>query len=280
MLRYFAYGVRDFGRHPDYSDFRLNWEFFVTFDHAVRPIFPHDPRRIEAAANFWVMPPNLRFHWDLPAAKVERAVFHFSHVPELLEELVRWRGCFSRPLAPGELAEIRQIAAGVGTALESRNRLSPLRFQRALLDLTLLALRHERSAAGESTLETQVADRVEQAVAWYRAHLAEAPKLEQVAASQHLSVSHLRRLFHRYYRLGPKAVFDRLRLESATALLATGTATLETVAGRCGFRSVSDFCRVFKKRFGHPPDEWRRTKVRARSAAAPPATLFPVSPRP
>ncbi len=270
MLRYFAYGVRDFGDAPDCSDFRLNWEFIVTFRHGVSPVFPHDPRPTEPAANFWVMPPKLRYNWNFPATKVERAVFHFAMVPEPLEDLVRWQGAFRRQLAADELTEVRNIATTVDAAMARRDRLSPLRFQRALIELTLLALRHEVATAGESTLETQVADRVEYAVAWYREHLAEGPKLEQVAAALHLSVSHLRRLFHAYYRRSPKEVFDRVRLETAASLLATSTATLEAVAGRTGFHSVTDFCRVFKKRFGHPPDEWRRTKVRARPAVPAP----------
>lgn len=267
MLRYFAHGVRDFRRTPDYSDFRLNWEFIVTFRRGVRPVFPDDPQRIEPEANFWVMPPNLRFHWNFPAAKVERAVFHFAFVPAPLEELIRWRGLFHSHLNARELADVRNIAKSVSVAMVRRDRLSPLRFHRALLDLTLLALRNEVVTALESTLETQVADRVEQAVAWYREHLPEAPKLEHVAKALHLSVSHLRRQFHRYYRQSPKVVFDRVRLETAALQLMSSTATLGAVAGRCGFRSITDFCRVFRKRFGHSPDEWRRTKVRARSAS-------------
>jgi transcriptional regulator GlxA family with amidase domain len=184
--------------------------------------------------------------------------------------LVRWQVGFSRQLAPAELAVIRHIATAVGIAMTRRDRLSPLRFQRALLDLTLLALRHESATGRESNLETQVADRVEYAVAWYREHLADGPKLQQVAAALHLSVSHLRRLFQLYYRRSPKAVFDRVRLETATSMLATSTATLETVADRTGFHSVTDFCRVFKKRFGHTPDEWRRNKVRVRPVAVGP----------
>jgi AraC-like DNA-binding protein len=270
MLRYFAYGVRDFSRSPDLSDFRLNWEFIVTFRHKISPVFPDDPQREEPAANFWVMPPKLRYHWNFRATKVERTVFHFTFVPEPLEELVRWQGGFHRQLTRAELAEIRHIAMAVDSAMARRDRLSPLHFQHALLDLTLLALRREVAKVGESTLETQVADRVECAVAWYREHLAEAPKLQRVAAALHLSVSHLRRLFHIYYRRSPKAVFDRVRLETAASLLATSTATLETVSGRTGFHSVTDFCRVFKKRFGHSPDEWRRTKVRARPGAVGP----------
>jgi AraC-like DNA-binding protein len=270
MLRYFAYGVRNFRRSPDYSDFRLNWEFIVTFRRGVRPVFPDDPGRTDAKSNFWVMPPNLRYHWSFPAANVDRAVFHFPLVPEPLDELVQRRGVFHRRLAPSELAEVRRIATAAGEALARRDRLSPLHFQRALIDLSLLALRHERPAPGASTLETQVADRVERAVAWFREHLSGAPKLEEIASAQAVSVSHLRRLFQSYYRRSPKAIFDRVRLETAAALLSGSTATLAEVSGRCGFRSISDFCRVFKKRFGHPPDEWRRTKVRARSAASAP----------
>jgi hypothetical protein len=54
-----------------------------------------------------------------------------------------------------------------------------------------------------------------------------------------------------------------MRLEAASSLLSTSTATLDDIASRTGFRSVTDFCRVFKKRFGHPPNEWRRTINRA-----------------
>ena len=142
--------------------------------------------------------------------------------------------------------------------------LSPLVFQRAMLDLTLLGLRHESSKTW-STLETQVADRVDHIVTWYKEHLHEAPKLERLAKESHLSVSHLRRLFHVYYRKSPKLVLDSVRLETASALLATSTTTLDDIASRTGFSSITDFCRVFKKRYGHPPNEWRRTVNHARA---------------
>ncbi len=263
MLRYFAFSVRDFRQLPDRSDFRLNWEFWIALRGEIHPVFHDEPRRRVAAANFWVMPPHLRVHWESKSGEVERAVMHFAYVPEPLEQIVRWRGYFSRVLSEDELGEARATVTAIAAAARRRDRLSPLVFQRGMLDLTLLGLRHESSNM-LSTLETQVADRVEHAVAWYREHLHEAPKLERVAAELHVSVSHLRRLFHAYFQKSPKLVFDRLRLEVASSLLASSTATLQDVAGRTGFRSATDFCRVFKKRFGHPPDEWRRTTNRAR----------------
>lgn len=264
MLRCFTYGERDFRRLPDRSDFRLNWEFWIAFRSKVRPVFHDEAHRQVEAANFWAMPPNLRYQWLVDGGKTERAVLHFAFVPEPLQQLVRWRGHLSRTLSADELREARAVADAVAAAMRRRDMLSPLVFQRAMLDLSLLALRHEPSKIW-STMETQVADRVEHVVTWYKEHLHEAPKLERAAAESHVSVSHLRRLFQVYFRKSPKLAFDNLRLETASTLLATSTATLDDIASRTGFRSVSDFCRVFKKRFGHPPNEWRRNTTRARA---------------
>jgi AraC-like DNA-binding protein len=264
MLRYFTYAERDFQRSPDRSDYRLNWEFWIAFRSTVRPVFHADPTRRVEAANFWVMPPNLRYHWLVEGGKTERAVLHFAFVPEPLQQLIRWQGHYSLTLSADELSEARAIADAVAAASRRRDMLSPLVFQRAMLDLSLLALRHEPSKIW-STWETQAADRVEQVVTWYKEHLHEAPKLTRAAAESHISVSHLRRLFQIYFRKSPKLVFDNVRLETASSLLATSTATLDDIASQTGFRSVSDFCRVFKKRFGHPPNEWRRTINRARA---------------
>lgn len=264
MPRYFAYAERDFQRSPDRSDHRLNWEFWIAFRSKVRPVFHDEPHRQFEPANFWVMPPHLRYHWQVNGGKTERAVLHFAFVPEPLQQLVRWRGHFSRSLSTAELREARTIADAVALAVRQRDMLSPLVFQRAMLDLTLLGLRHESSKTW-STLETQVADRVDHIVTWYKEHLHEAPKLERLAKESHLSVSHLRRLFHVYYRKSPKLVLDSVRLETASALLATSTTTLDDIASRTSFSSITDFCRVFKKRYGHPPNEWRRTVNHARA---------------
>ena len=79
MLRCFTYGERDFRRLPDRSDFRLNWEFWIAFRSKVRPVFHDEAHRQVEAANFWAMPPNLRYHWLVDGGKTERAVLHSNH---------------------------------------------------------------------------------------------------------------------------------------------------------------------------------------------------------
>ena len=111
MLRYFAYSVRDFRRSPDHSDYRLNWEIWIAFRGRVRPRFHDAPPRHVAPANFWVMPPRLRFHWHAETPEVERCVLNFAQVPAPLDQIARSRGFFSRTLDRVELAEARRIAA-------------------------------------------------------------------------------------------------------------------------------------------------------------------------
>lgn len=257
MLRYFAFSVRDFGRFPDRSDYRLNWEIWIAFRGRVRPLFHDDPRRTVSAANFWVMPPRMRFRWEPQPARIERCVFNYSQVPTALEELVRRRGFHSLILDTEELDEARQTATAVADTERHPTRLSALISERALIDLTLLACRHE-PAQPLSTLDTQVAERVEHALAWYKEHLQDYPKLEYVAAELRLSVSHLRRLFRHQCGKSPKAVLDGVRLEVSTTLMTSTRAPLKVIAEQAGFRSLADFARVFKRHFGHPPNHWRR----------------------
>ncbi len=257
MLRYFAFSVRDYGRFPDRSDYRLNWEIWIAFRGRARPVFHDDPRRSVPAANFWVIPPRLRLRWETQPTRLERCVFNYSQVPALLEELVSRRGFHSFMLDAEELEEARAIASAVADAQCSPTTLTPLVCERALLDLTLLAFRHE-PAQPLSTLDTQIADRIEHALAWYKEHIQERPRLEQVAAELQLSVSHLRRLFRRHYGKSPKAILDSVRLEVSTTLMTCTRAPLKAIAGQAGFRSLADFTRVFKRRFGHSPSHWRK----------------------
>ena len=53
----------------------------------------------------------------------------------------------------------------------------------------------------------------------------------------------------------------KLRLQRALELLVNSSQTLDVIAGKCGFSSASDFCRVFKTQHKVSPDTWRREKL-------------------
>ncbi len=54
----------------------------------------------------------------------------------------------------------------------------------------------------------------------------------------------------------------RLRLGKSLALLVQSTKSISEVAACCGFSSLTTFCTVFKKRYGHSPMTMRRMKMR------------------
>ncbi len=60
--------------------------------------------------------------------------------------------------------------------------------------------------------------------------------------------------------LSPKAWLIEARLQRATRLLADPDATVEKVAGLCGFDCPYHFSRTFKRRFGIPPASYRRVR--------------------
>lgn len=54
----------------------------------------------------------------------------------------------------------------------------------------------------------------------------------------------------------------RVRLERAMDLMVGETASLESIAHRCGFETVQHFNRLFKAREGFPPGRWRKREKR------------------
>ena len=262
MLRSLAHGWRDFKEVPDTLCVRYNWIFLCLFDGVLQPRFdpplPAPPHRGEyGPPNFWVIPPQTRYVVSASTRRCERAVFHFAHVPEILQNAARKHGYLACRLGPRQIEMVRTIVASIEPQYARPTALSEVRFEITALQLSLLAL-PELDAQAVHPLYNLSRERVEKAVAWYTEHMAAGPSLHDVAAAVHVSPSHLRR--HFYERLGrsPKAVFNKTRLQRATKLLVGTMLTLEQIAEHCGFNTASDFCRAFKAHFHVTPNAWRR----------------------
>jgi AraC-like DNA-binding protein len=100
--------------------------------------------------------------------------------------------------------------------------------------------------------------RLERVVAYMAERLDQPPTLEQLAGVGHFSPWH----FHRIYRamMGETVAetLRRMRLHRAASELLHGTATLSTIARRCGYSATAPFNRAFAQAHGVPPGEYRR----------------------
>jgi len=81
--------------------------------------------------------------------------------------------------------------------------------------------------------------------------------MEELAVQNFISVSYLKKLFHRYASESPKHFYDGLRAKEAALLLQEGMG-IAAVAEKMHFSSPNYFTLFFRKYFGVNPSEYRR----------------------
>ncbi len=85
--------------------------------------------------------------------------------------------------------------------------------------------------------------------------------LDRAAARAGLSRRRFSELFRAHARATFLARLTQLRLDHATALLRQGNHTVTGIAFSCGYRDLSHFYRVFRRRHGCPPGEWLHARA-------------------
>ncbi len=90
-------------------------------------------------------------------------------------------------------------------------------------------------------------------------HLAD-PSFTTANAAECLEMSrmHLNRRLRTLTGKSTHQLIQEMRLESAREVLSMERLTVAAVAERVGFKSVSQFTRAFRLRYGAPPAEYRR----------------------
>ena len=101
------------------------------------------------------------------------------------------------------------------------------------------------------------ARRLERALAFIDAHLAEGIGVAQIAAAAHLSEFHFSRMFRRSMGLAPHAYITQCRLELARELLSGTDLLLADIAGRTGYQTQAHFTHAFREAFGKTPLRYR-----------------------
>lgn len=103
--------------------------------------------------------------------------------------------------------------------------------------------------------QASASESFERAIAWARAHLrdADVPALARHAG---LSVRTLHRRCHHALATTPAKLLERLRVEQARTLVASGEAS-KRVADACGFGNVARMNRAFQRELGMNPRDYR-----------------------
>jgi len=257
MLRYLAFGRRDFRKLPDPPACRTNWEFYAAIEGGVAPVIEGCKPGEPMASVLWLFRPALRYHWTAKPSRVERVSFQFSSIPEVLRQKIKDKDFLVQPLSAAQLSTLRDMARRLMPHYHNPTDLLELHSDRVLIDLSLLFL---ENFAGTKThpLHRRERERVRLAEELYLEHITERPTIDRIAADAGFSTSQLRRDFKSVYGLPPQIVFRRLRIQEAARLLSNSDLTLDLVARQAGFSGKVDFHRSFKQEYKVTPHCWRK----------------------
>lgn len=257
MLRYLDFGRRKFGVEPIRPYKRFNWEFYAVINGECQLKLQDCEDQPMRTSNLWILPPQSNHGWHGRGEDpCEVAVFHFNRVPSVLVGSLPETGFLEKSLEFGQRLRVQELALEHESDFSNPTTLSKVRTEKALLELTLLAL-SDKTCPSLPNAERRAEEKVEEAIDWYRENLHKRPSIEDLASAVHISPTHLRRLFAKTREESPHEAMNRIRLIRAAELLAETDAKLDYIAAECGFSNASAFCRSFKAHKGCSPNTWR-----------------------
>lgn len=159
-------------------------------------------------------------------------------------------------LPPDALAEFGRLAA----CLAALSPDMPFAEERATaLATLLLAMLLEFGKAPEAKSEEPRAHHyIQKALLYMNERYSEPLTLASVAGEIHISSCYLSDLFSRIVGCRFVEYLSHLRLERAGAMLRNTDRTVGDIATVCGFGTVSNFTRAFRRFYGKAPSSYRR----------------------
>ena len=260
MLVYTNSGMRDFGEDPVETKQRSTWEFWALLQGNITFQFGNGSDTITSTTpTLWAFPPMIDFGCHGTGLS-ERAVFDFSSAPPELAQHLGKRNYYEEPLSTQDCARIRQHAQLALQTVIRPTQLVNLRQNTILHELALIALRSIDLTPLKG--HEHARQKADQAMGWFVSRMDENPQLENAAKFVHVSVAHLRRIFHEAYGESPKQAFTRLRCEKVEELLCNSNLSVDEISGRVGLSSASTLNHFVQKHFGRSPKALRTSRKR------------------
>lgn len=144
-----------------------------------------------------------------------------------------------------------------------------LQIQIALLEIWRLLFEHVETRESGYAENGRDIERIRQIMEYIQNHYAEKIALEDLADQIHLCRSESCRLFKRYMN---ESMFDYLlnyRVERSLELLRQSGLDITQIAGQVGFVNPGYYSRIFKRKMGCTPMEYRKTRSAGASARQP-----------
>lgn len=104
-------------------------------------------------------------------------------------------------------------------------------------------------------------DVIKDSIKYLEAFKAPTKSIKEIASSCHYSIGHYERLFNSYMGVSPTEYRNICRINYIKSLLHNPQITLEEIASSLGYCDSGYLCRVFKKKTGMTPKEYRKIYI-------------------
>ncbi|MBR1628156.1 MAG: helix-turn-helix transcriptional regulator [Lachnospiraceae bacterium] len=89
-------------------------------------------------------------------------------------------------------------------------------------------------------------------------HYAEDISIREIASCIHMGETRFRELFIKSMRMTPLDYLNSIRIRNACVMLQESDLSIEMIAFKCGFSTLSTFNRNFRRYMGASPSKWRK----------------------
>jgi transcriptional regulator GlxA family with amidase domain len=132
---------------------------------------------------------------------------------------------------------------------------------------------YHRRTGGQSQFSVMLeleskSDRIQQALEYAKRNLRKTLSVAELAEVSHLSARQFSRAFRAETGQSPAKAIESLRVEAARSLVEESRHTIDVVARETGFADPERMRRAFIRKFGHPPQTFRRVANQLAAASA------------
>lgn len=192
----------------------------------------------------------IKVHQDVVGYLQTGEVLLAKPTAEKLEESAKTLLEWGIKLSPDDLKQL----------LENGPILSPKQYEAVIKMLEIFA-RHISEVAAKISISPELnePDGIKKSRDYIEKHIDEKITLDQAASVANMSASHFCRVFKKATDMNFSEYVARHRVGKAKEMLIESNYTMAHVAYDCGFNSVTDFNRTFKKITGITPTDYRRS---------------------
>jgi len=158
------------------------------------------------------------------------------------------------------IRKIRQLTQMQEEAMQE-HRMIPIQVRSCLSEMWLLLLEQIREGSGvRGAAGGFGSDRIRLMIQYINMHYPEKITLADIAASAFISEREVSRLFRSTMQKTPMEYLTEVRLDHARALLRDGARSITEISMECGFSDSAYFARIFQKKTGMTPREYRKQR--------------------